>query len=202
MHPASWSTPVRFTAIMSSHISSVISCAGASEKMPALAMRMSIFPSSAMPRLTASSRSACLRTSPTTLTMRRSSASTCRTVSSKSACCAIGYATVSIWVSVSMMTTSAPSRAHVTACARPWPREPPVMRATFPSSIPMTRSSCLGARRTSPCERHDRPRPRHRGRRGESGLTRVRCGCLPGGAGRRRVPSLRSRRWSRRRRPR
>src|SRR5580700_6801293 len=33
--------------------------------------------------------------------------------------------------------TSAPSRAQVTAWARPCPRAPPVMRATLPSSIPI-----------------------------------------------------------------
>jgi hypothetical protein len=35
----------------------------------------------------------------------------------------------------STMITSAPSRAHVTAWARPCPRAPPVMKATLPSSI-------------------------------------------------------------------
>src|SRR5580658_1111923 len=44
---------------------------------------------------------------------------------------------------MSTMTTSAPSRAEVTACARPCPREPPVIRATLPSSIPMM---CLPSR--------------------------------------------------------
>src|SRR5579864_5267671 len=37
----------------------------------------------------------------------------------------------------SVMITSAPSRAQVTAWARPCPRAPPVMRATLPSSIPI-----------------------------------------------------------------
>src|ERR1700760_704920 len=38
---------------------------------------------------------------------------------------------------MSTMITSAPSRAQVSAWARPWPRDPPVTRATLPSSIPM-----------------------------------------------------------------
>ncbi len=50
---ADFHTPVRFTAIMSSHISSVSPCAGASEKMPAFAMRMSMRPNAASPSATA-----------------------------------------------------------------------------------------------------------------------------------------------------
>src|ERR1051326_7204146 len=38
---------------------------------------------------------------------------------------------------MSMMITSAPSRAQVHACARPCPLAPPVMKATLPSSIPI-----------------------------------------------------------------
>ena len=39
---------------------------------------------------------------------------------------------------MSHMTTSAPSRARVTACARPCPRAAPVTNATLPSSAPMS----------------------------------------------------------------
>src|SRR3954466_8010010 len=35
---------------------------------------------------------------------------------------------------------SAPSSARSTACERPWPRAMPVMKATFPSSLPMSGS--------------------------------------------------------------
>src|ERR1700760_1704749 len=45
---------------------------------------------------------------------------------------------------MSTMTTSAPSRAQVTACARPCPRDPPVIRATLPSSIPMLKPFLFG----------------------------------------------------------
>src|ERR1700691_5383443 len=38
---------------------------------------------------------------------------------------------------MSQTTISAPSAASATACRRPWPRAPPVMRATRPSSFPI-----------------------------------------------------------------
>jgi hypothetical protein len=134
---ADFQTPVRLTPSISSHWSSVSSQNGAWVQMPALAMRMSIFPNSAMPRLTASSSSSWTRTSALMASARLSYASTWATVSSRSSWVAILYGTVSIWSAISTMITSAPSRAQVRAWARPWPREPPVMRATLPSSIPM-----------------------------------------------------------------
>ncbi len=38
---------------------------------------------------------------------------------------------------ISSAAISAPSAAMVTACARPWPRAAPVIRATLPSSLPI-----------------------------------------------------------------
>src|ERR1700760_963129 len=38
---------------------------------------------------------------------------------------------------------SAPSAASRTACARPWPRAAPVMKATLPSRSPTRASPCL-----------------------------------------------------------
>ena len=81
---ADFQTPVRLTPIISSHWSSVSSQNGAKVQMPALAMRMSILPNSAMPRAATSSSCCWSRTSALIARMRRSSASTCETVSSRS----------------------------------------------------------------------------------------------------------------------
>src|SRR5262245_28617679 len=42
--------------------------------------------------------------------------------------------------STSVMTTEAPSLAKSSASCAPWPRAPPVIRATLPSSRPMGRT--------------------------------------------------------------
>jgi hypothetical protein len=42
---------------------------------------------------------------------------------------------------MSVITTSAPARAKASASARPNPREPPVTKATFPSSEYMNQTS-------------------------------------------------------------
>src|SRR5437868_4892917 len=44
---------------------------------------------------------------------------------------------VSMSAAMSDTTMSAPSRASAIACERPWPRAPPVMRATWPVKAPM-----------------------------------------------------------------
>src|SRR3982074_3201910 len=43
----------------------------------------------------------------------------------------------------SKQTTPAPSAASRTACARPWPRAAPVMKATLPSRFPIGTSSSI-----------------------------------------------------------
>src|ERR1700722_18129054 len=61
---------------------------------------------------------------------------------------------------MSQTTISAPSAARASACERPWPRAPPVMRATRPSSFPMGVVSVLRVARLlrvarSPADRGD-----------------------------------------------
>src|SRR4051812_41526547 len=48
--------------------------------------------------------------------------------------------------STSVMTTCAPSAANSCASAAPWPRAPPVISATLPSSFPMVGNLDEGSR--------------------------------------------------------
>ena len=95
---ADFQTPVRLTPIIWSHWSSVSSQNGAWVQMPALAMRMSIFPNSAMPRETASSSCRWLRTSALTARARLSYASTSLTVSSRSSWVGLSFRQAFPWV--------------------------------------------------------------------------------------------------------
>ena len=78
---ADFQTPVRLTPIISSHWSSVSFQNGAVVQMPALAIRMSSFPNSAMPWATAASSCCWDRTSALIASARLSYASTSLTVS-------------------------------------------------------------------------------------------------------------------------
>src|SRR4051794_22479109 len=70
--------------------------------------------------------------------------STCLTVSARSASLANAYGTESMGAQMSTAMMSAPSDARRTACARPWPRAAPVMKATLPSTRPVMVCSLLG----------------------------------------------------------
>jgi hypothetical protein len=83
-------TPLRLISIMSSHIGSEISSAGANDATPALATTTSSRPSSATPSSTACCMAALSRTSARRARMRRPTFSTTRTVSSMSSWVAIG----------------------------------------------------------------------------------------------------------------
>jgi hypothetical protein len=82
-------TPVRLTSIMVDHVSSSISSVGAGVAIPALASTMSRRPSWDTPSSTALVSAARSRTSASVATMRRSSASTWRTVSARSSVVAV-----------------------------------------------------------------------------------------------------------------
>src|SRR3954451_11007568 len=138
-------TPVRLMSIISRQASSVSSSAGWISNTPALPSTMSSRPSWATPSSTAAFSAAVSRTSALVATIRRSSASTWRTVSARSSSVAGGY----IWIdstgpAMSTAMMSAPSCASRTAWLRPWLRAAPVMKATLPSTRPATGSPSLG----------------------------------------------------------
>src|SRR5436309_12537398 len=114
--------PFRWTAIIRSHTSSVISWSATSPAMPASFTRMCTGPSAAWIRSTAASTLAALATSASTATARRwsraTSSATCRPPP---------------W-SRSSTATSAPSRARRRQIARPIPEAPPVTTAFRPPS--------------------------------------------------------------------
>src|SRR5437870_793744 len=114
--------PFRWTAIIRSHSSSVISRSGTSPAMPASFTRMCTGPSAAWRRSTAAATLAALATSASMATARRWSAAT------SSATCRPPP-----W-SRSSTATSAPSRARRRQIARPMPEAPPVTTAFRPLS--------------------------------------------------------------------
>src|SRR2546429_4904832 len=114
--------PFRWTAIIRSHASSVISRSGTSPAMPASFTRMCTGPSAAWRRSTAAATLAPLATSASTATARRWSAAT------SSATCR-----PPAW-SRSSTATSAPSRARRRQIARPMPEAPPVTIGVRPLS--------------------------------------------------------------------
>src|SRR4051812_45671762 len=130
-------TPLRLTAIISSHCSSVIDqLFSANPAIPALALITSSRPNWRTPSSTTACTPARSRTSASRATMRRSRSSTSRTVSLRSSEVAIGYGTVPSWRHTSKAMMSAPSCAIRTACERPWPRAAPLTSATLPSRRP------------------------------------------------------------------
>src|SRR5690606_7888614 len=132
-----WNTPVRLTSSMSCHSASLNSQVGRKPTMPALAQTMSMCPNVPIASATAASSCAWSRTSAMRDRTRRPVAATSASVSLRSSPVASGYGTESIDLHTSRRTTSAPSSARRTACARPWPRAAPVISATFPSTLPM-----------------------------------------------------------------
>src|SRR6195952_3403249 len=69
--------------------------------------------------------------------MRRLCPLTRSAVSAKSSGVESGICTLSICLQMSTAMMSAPSAASLTACARPWPRAAPVMKAVFPVRVPV-----------------------------------------------------------------
>ena len=105
--------------------------------IPALATTMVTGPRPSRTLPVGPPRPARSRTSALRATMRRPIASTAATVSARSASVAMAYWTEGIWPQMSTAMMSAPSLASFTAWARPWPRAAPVMKATWPSRLPI-----------------------------------------------------------------
>ena len=129
-------TPVRFTSMTSSH------CCSAEAKppgpIPALATTIVTGPSSATP----SSNAFCSRLDVADVGLVGDDASperpppVGRSRRGRPASTSGSRRTRICW-QMSMAMMSAPSCAIRMACARPWPRAAPVMKATCPSSLPM-----------------------------------------------------------------
>ena len=145
-------TPLTLTAMMRSQSSSVVSSIPLRIKIPALFTRISSLPYVRTTVSTAARQSASL------VTLR------CTYIASPPAA---RISASTLWPSsskTSPKTTVAPSRQNSLASVSPWPLAPPLISATFPSSLPMGPSSQkAGERRREascmPCAISEAPRP-------------------------------------------
>src|ERR1700761_308129 len=134
-------TPLRLVPIISCQAWSDSSHSRPVETIPAFATRMSIRPNAAIAASATRATAAGSRTSAGTATAWPPAFSTSDTVSVRSSTVPSSYWTLPSGAGTSHSTMRAPSRASATASARPCPRAPPVISATWPSSSPLTRTS-------------------------------------------------------------
>src|SRR5580692_7657861 len=129
-----WKTPVRFVSIISRQSWSESSHTLPVETIPAFATRMSICPKAASAASATRATAVGSRTSASTAMASPPASLTSDTVRSRSSAEPSSYRTLVSVAGTSHRTTRAPRVARATASARPWPRAPPVMIATCPSS--------------------------------------------------------------------